>query len=61
MEYTDVHGVCDIAHTNGLFQALWAEMSVNPLDPERDLFEGVFLLRALIERIVFNGKDALPA
>jgi hypothetical protein len=61
MEYTDVHGVCDIAHTNGLFQALWAEMELNPLEPGKDLFEGVTLLRALIERIVFDGADTLPA
>ena len=61
MEYTDVHGVCDIAHTNGLFQALWAEMAQSPLDPSKDLFEGVTLLRSLIERIVFDGAETLPA
>jgi hypothetical protein len=33
MEYTDVHGVCDIAHTQALLTALSAEMAVNPLDP----------------------------
>src|SRR5205823_3580402 len=26
MEYTNVHGVCDIAHTAGLYKALQAEM-----------------------------------
>lgn len=55
MEYTDVHGVCDIAHTEGLFQALSAEMAVNPLEPGKDLYEGVSLLRTLIQTIVFNG------
>ena len=40
LEYTEVHGVCDIAHTDGLFQALAMEMEVNPLDQDVDLFEG---------------------
>jgi Iron-containing redox enzyme len=61
MEYTDVHGVCDIAHTDGLFRALSVEMAVNPLEPEKDLFEGVYLLRTLIETIVFNRVDTLSA
>jgi hypothetical protein len=55
MEYTDVHGVCDIAHAEGLYQALSAEMTVNPLDRSQGLFEGVDLLRALIGNIVFNA------
>jgi hypothetical protein len=49
--YTDVHGVCDIEHSEGLFRALYAEMAVNPLDPSADLFEGVDLLRTLLRRI----------
>jgi hypothetical protein len=61
MEYTDVHGVCDIAHTEGLFQALWAEMAVNPLDPGKDLFEGVSLLRTLMETVVFNRQSVRAA
>src|SRR5580692_9683887 len=44
-EYTDVHGVCDIAHTEGLFRALSAEMAINLPEPATDLFEGVDLLR----------------
>ena len=52
LEYTDVHGVCDIAHTDGLFQALAMEMEVNPLDRDADLFEGVDLLRNLIQTII---------
>ena len=56
MEYTDVHGVCDIAHTDGLFRALFIEMAANPLDPEEDLYEGVNLLRTLMHRIVFYEK-----
>jgi hypothetical protein len=59
MEYTDVHGVCDVAHTEGLFRALSVEMAVNPLEPEQDIFEGVYLLRTLIETIVFNGVGTL--
>jgi hypothetical protein len=51
MVYTDVHGVCDVAHSEGLFHALASEMAVNPLDPAADLFEGVDLLRTLIQRI----------
>ena len=54
MEYTDVHGVCDIAHTEGLFKALAAETAVNPLAPGADIFEGVYLLRNLIRTIVFG-------
>jgi hypothetical protein len=57
MEYTDVHGVCDIAHTDGLFQALSIEMSVNPLESEQDLFEGVTVLQSLMHRIVFYQKN----
>ena len=29
-EYTQVHGVCDIAHSEGLFRALEAEMALAP-------------------------------
>jgi hypothetical protein len=61
MEYTDVHGVCDIAHTDGLFRALSVEMAVNPLEPKMDMFEGVYLLRTLIENIVFNRVETLSA
>jgi len=57
MEYTDVHGVCDIEHTEGLFRALAEEMSVHPLDANQDLFEGVALLRTLIESIVFAQSE----
>jgi len=51
-EYTDVHGVCDIAHTQGLFQALAGEMALNPPEPTADLLEGVDLLRTLIQSVV---------
>jgi Iron-containing redox enzyme len=51
-EYTDVHGVCDIEHTQGLFRALEAEMTLTPEPLTTNLFEGVELLRALIDNIV---------
>jgi len=55
MEYTDVHGVCDIAHTQGLYRALEAEMALANGDREHiDLFEGVVLLQALLQKIM-NG------
>ena len=52
MEYTDVHGVCDITHTQELFQALDAEMALAPALAAEEMFEGVKLLRALIQNIV---------
>ena len=51
-EYTDVHGVCDIEHTEGLFKVLAAEIALAPVEPDADLFEGVILLRTLIEQII---------
>jgi hypothetical protein len=61
MEYTDVHGVCDVAHTDGLFRAFSTEMALTPLAPENDLFEGVYLLRTLIGTIVFHMEDTVAA
>jgi hypothetical protein len=55
MEYTDVHGVCDITHTEELFRALEAEMNLERPIPEQDIYEGVGLLRALIHNIVVNN------
>ncbi len=45
LEYADVHGVCDIVHSEGLFRALQAEMALTreSLTPATDLFEGVEL------------------
>src|SRR5579864_5799328 len=51
-EYTDVHGVCDVAHTQELLRALAAEMRLNPPAPAANLFEGVDFLRTLITSIV---------
>jgi hypothetical protein len=54
MEYTDVHGVCDVAHTAGLYKALRAEMEAsNGSAPKGDeIYEGVHILRDLIGNIV---------
>lgn len=54
MEYTDVHGVCDIEHTDGLFRAFSIEMAVNPPESTVDLFEGAYLLRDLMVKTIFN-------
>jgi hypothetical protein len=61
MEYTDVHGVCDVAHTAGLFQAFEIERANYPVAPDSDLFEGVNHLRRLINTIVFSQAIAMAA
>ena len=58
-EYTDVHGVCDIEHTEGLFKVLAAEIALAPPDPDEDLFEGVTLLRTLIEQIIRPYQESV--
>ena len=55
MEYTDVHGICDVTHTQELFRALEAEMDLEPPMPAEDMYEGVDLLRALIQNIVVDN------
>jgi Iron-containing redox enzyme len=61
LEYTDVHGVCDIAHTEGLIQALSSEMALSPLGSDANIFEGVDLLEALVNRIVSGQTNAVAA
>src|SRR5947209_5470218 len=61
MEYTDVHGVCDIEHTAGLFKVLAAEIALSPLKPDTDIFEGVTLLRDLIEHIIWPQAEQAHA
>jgi hypothetical protein len=58
-EYTDVHCVCDVAHTQELFRALEVEMSLAHESRElvENLFEGVNLLKTLIENIVANPTE----
>jgi len=56
MEYTDVHGVCDVTHTQELFRALEQEIALsNGSVATDDIFEGVTLLRTLIQQIVVNN------
>jgi len=52
MEYTDVHGVCDVTHTEELYRALDMELALSPRLSSEEMFEGVTLLRTLIENIV---------
>jgi hypothetical protein len=61
-EYTDVHGVCDVAHTQELLRALDAEMML-AYEPVENLFEGVDLLQTLIRNIgdVPMGKNRSQA
>jgi hypothetical protein len=58
-EYTDVHGVCDVAHTQELYHALEAEMTLvyDTRERVKNLFAGIELLQTLILDIV--GKPDL--
>lgn len=51
-EYTDVHGLCDIAHSQELFDSVGMEMAINPAAPGVDIYEGVDLLTNLIGTIL---------
>jgi Iron-containing redox enzyme len=52
-EYTEVHGICDVAHTQDLFRAFEAETLVTADPPAPStLLEGVEVLRTLIETII---------
>ena len=53
MEYTDVHGVVDIAHTQGLLEAFLEEVALRNSDPNSTThLEGVEVLRRLIETVI---------
>lgn len=58
LEYTDVHGVCDVGHTQELFHALAAELALQPPASGSNLFAGVDLLRALLQTIVHGPAGA---
>lgn len=63
-EYTSVHGVCDIVHTQELFRALDMEIELDPPRSDAELFEGVDLLRTLIQSVLSNNPasgKAVPA
>src|SRR2546422_3770512 len=52
-QYTDVHGVCDVVHTQELFRALEAEMVLAQDPPElARLLTGVELLRTLLQSVI---------
>lgn len=56
MEYTDVHGVVDIAHTQGLLEAFAAETELTEHPMPLRVLEGVEVLRNLIAIVIFpNG------
>ena len=57
-EYTDVHGVCDIAHSQELFDSVGMEMAVNPAAPGVDIYEGVDLLTNLLHTILEGQSRA---
>ena len=59
-EYTDVHGVLDVEHSQELFRALEMESAANPISPDADLFEGVDILRTLIQ-VMIDGPAPLAA
>ncbi len=56
MVYTDVHGVCDIAHSQGLYRSISLENAVNPISADADLFEGVDVLTTLLHTIIDGPK-----
>jgi hypothetical protein len=52
-EYTDVHGVVDIGHTQELYRAFDAEEAITKDVPsDQELLEGVAVLRTLVETII---------
>src|SRR5262249_43924695 len=52
-EYTDVHSVVDIGHTQGLLTAFEAELTIaNEPASLKSLFEGVEVLRTLVKTII---------
>jgi hypothetical protein len=57
-QYTDVHGLCDLAHTEQLFHAVEADLALldGPRPSTAALLEGVGLLTALIETIVHGAE-----
>ncbi len=56
--YTDVHGVCDVEHSQELFRAVSLEMSINPMKAGANLYEGVELLSPLLDSINHGAARA---
>jgi hypothetical protein len=61
MEYTDVHGVCDIRHSQELFHAVNIELANNPVAPQTNIYEGVEILSALIRDMIEAPAPKLAA
>jgi Iron-containing redox enzyme len=57
LQYTDVHGVCDVGHTQELFRAVASELALQPPTSGSNLFAGVNLLCALLQAIVHGPAD----
>ena len=56
LEYTDVHGVVDIGHTEELYRALNAEVLLAQSGPDQTkLLEGVEILRKVLETVIHSG------
>ena len=51
-EYTDVHGVCDVEHSQALFRAVRAEIALDPSSLDDGVFEGVELLHRLNYNVI---------
>ncbi len=51
-EYTDVHGVCDVEHSEELFRAVRAEIALDPAGIDDGVFEGVDLLHKLNYNVI---------
>jgi Iron-containing redox enzyme len=56
-EYTIVHGICDVGHSEELLRAVAAEIQCSSSSGDQ-LFEGVRLLEALIEDILTEPAAA---
>jgi hypothetical protein len=54
-EYTDVHGVCDVEHSEELFRAVRAEIALASADVDAEVFEGVDLLHKLNYNIILGS------
>jgi hypothetical protein len=64
LEYTDVHGVVDVGHTEELYRALNAEaqLAPRPLD-KTEMLEGVEILRKVLDTVIHhtNAEKTIAA
>jgi hypothetical protein len=54
LEYTNVHGFCDVTHSQELFRALSAEIALDPAISLEQLLEGVQILQPLIHSVFWH-------